>query len=123
LNEFLIEFIHTFRALQRNINQINLLKIDAEGHDFNVLQGFSKYISKALIDVIQFEYTWKHSDMRITLRDYYEFFMDNSYRIGPLRKGGVDFYNNFDPRYNEYHFGPNFIATHKNLVSDFSSFK
>ncbi len=107
---------------KKNISRINLLKIDAEGHDFNVLQGFSEYISKGRVDVIQFEYTFKHADMRITLRDYYEFFMDNSYRIGPLRRDGVDFYNNFDPRYNEYQFGPNYIATRKDFVNDFLSF-
>ena len=107
---------------KKSIERINLLKIDAEGHDFNVLQGFSKYISKGLVDIIQFEYTFKHADMRITLRDYYEFFMDNSYSIGPLRKGGVDFYKDFDARYNEYHFGPNYIATSKDSVSNFLSF-
>lgn len=109
-------------AKKKSIKRINLLKIDAEGHDFKVLQGFSDYISKGLVDVIQFEYTFKHADMRITLRDYYEFFMDHSYRIGPLRKGGVDFYNDFDPRYNEYHFGPNYIASHKDRAIDFLSF-
>lgn len=107
---------------KKSIERINLLKIDAEGHDFNVLQGFSEYISRGLVDVIQFEYTFKHADMRITLRDYYEFFMDNSYSIGPLRKGGVDFYEDFDARYNEYHFGPNYVAAHKNVVNDFFSF-
>lgn len=107
---------------KKKIERINLLKIDAEGHDFKVLQGFSDYISNELIDVIQFEYTFKHADMRTTLRDYYEFFMDNSYSMGPLRKYGVDFYNDFDARYNEYHFGPNYVAVRKNIVSDFLVF-
>jgi len=111
-----------FYLKEKKIERINLLKIDAEGHDFKVLQGFSEYISNELIDVIQFEYTFKHADMRITLRDYYEFFNDNSYSIGPLRKHGIDFYNNFDARYNEYHFGPNFVAVRKNIMSDFLLF-
>jgi len=104
------------------IEYINLLKIDAEGHDFNVIKGFENLINKGSIDVIQFEYTFRHSDMRITLRDYYEFFKSKSYKIGPIRQHGVDFYEDFDSRYNEYQHGPNYIAVRLDLVDKFYSF-
>lgn len=104
------------------INSINLLKIDAEGHDFYVVEGFSRMIENRKIDIIQFEYTFKHSDMRIPLRQYYDFFSKFGYKIGPLRKHGIDFYEDFDSTYNNYCFGPNYIAVKLELVPTLSKF-
>jgi FkbM family methyltransferase len=100
----------------QNIKNISLLKIDAEGHDFNVIKGFENLISNGCIDIIQFEYTFKHSDLGITLRNYYDFFQNYGYKIGPLRKYGVDFYYDFDSRLNQYEFGPNYVAVKNELV-------
>jgi FkbM family methyltransferase len=38
------------------LENVNFLKIDAEGHDFNILQGFAEAIEKNYIELIQFEY-------------------------------------------------------------------
>jgi len=108
---------------EMGIESIDLLKIDAEGHDFFVLEGFSELIANRKINIIQFEYTFKHSDMRISLRQYYEFFSKYGYKIGPLRKYGVNFYEDFDSRSNEYCYGPNYIAVKLDLVQTFSAFK
>ncbi len=105
------------------IESFNLLKIDAEGHDFNVICGFEKLISTNSIDVIQFEYTFKHSDLNISLRKYYDFFMSHGYLIGPIRKSGIDFYHDFDPRFNEFQNGPNYIAVKLDLVDSFREFR
>jgi hypothetical protein len=106
----------------QNIKGCELLKIDAEGHDFNVIKGFENLIIENAIDVIQFEYTFKHADLGIPLRKYYDFFKVNGYTIGPIRKNGVDFYDSFDPHYNEYQFGPNYVAVKSELVEKFRQF-
>jgi FkbM family methyltransferase len=105
------------------IDRVNLLKIDAEGHDYNVIKGFVELIKNGRVDLVQFEYTFRHSDMRITLRDYFEFFTDYGYSIGPVRKHGVDFFESFDSRYNNYEFGPNYLAVRNDLTDEYRIFE
>jgi|GEM_PF-2174449 len=105
-----------------HIDSFHLLKIDAEGHDFNVIDGFEQLITAKKIDVIQFEYTFKHADIGIPLRRYYEFFESRGYKIGPVRKFGIDFYEEFDPRFNQYELGPNYVAVKLELVDRFRRF-
>ncbi len=112
------EFCHN-----QDIESFELLKIDAEGHDFNVIKGFENKIAQKAIDVIQFEYTFKHADLGIPLRKYYDFFKANGYSIGPIRKKGIEFYDSFDPRFNEYEFGPNYVAVKFELVDKFRKFQ
>ena len=39
---------------QNNINNIDFLKVDTEGYDFEVMKGFEEYIKN--VQIIQFEY-------------------------------------------------------------------
>lgn len=39
----------------RNISRIDFLKIDAEGHDFEVLKGFVQMLCRSEVDMLQFE--------------------------------------------------------------------
>jgi FkbM family methyltransferase len=110
-------------CLIHDIKEFELLKIDAEGHDFSVIEGFDEMISKNLIDLIQFEYTFKHADLGVPLRRYYEFFKSRGYLFGPIRKRGVEFYSEFDPRFNEYDIGPNYLAVKANIAHEFKEFK
>lgn len=38
------------------LSHVDIVKVDAEGHDFDVLQGMTKAIENGTIDIIQFEY-------------------------------------------------------------------
>ena len=104
------------------VKNINLLKIDAEAHDLNVIKGFSSLLEKGDIDVIQFEYTYRHSEVRINLGDYFKYLDGKSYSMGPLRKHGVEFYDEFKSEYNSYSNGPNFVAVRKDLAHKFLEF-
>ena len=50
-----------------NINNIDFLKIDVEGHEFSVIKGFGEAISK--VSIIQFEYGGTFIDTNIKLID------------------------------------------------------
>jgi FkbM family methyltransferase len=91
---------------KHNIESIDFLKIDAEGSDFDVLQGFSAMISKQLVKVIQFE----HQGGRY-LKDFYDFFEPMGYTIGKLYSNYVA----FRPHSAELEdfLGPNYIAVPK----------
>ena len=53
------------------IKHIDLLKIDVEGHELKVLQGFEKYLSVDFIDYIQFEYGGANLDSHTSLLELY----------------------------------------------------
>lgn len=52
------------------IDHIDLLKIDVEGHELAVLNGASRMLAEDRIDVIQFEFGGTDIDARTFLRDF-----------------------------------------------------
>jgi FkbM family methyltransferase len=97
----------------KNINfltYINLLKIDAEGHDFFVIEGFKKAVDTGLIDAIQFEYNKHNIANNKLLMNFYEALID--YNIGRIFPNHVDFkqYEFTDENFID----GNFLAVKKN---------
>lgn len=88
--------------------RIHLLKIDTEGAEHMVLDGFTKALAARRIDLIQFEYGRVNILSRFLLKDYHEFFFKHGYVIGKLYPNYVDFkpYALED----EDFLGPNYVA-------------
>jgi FkbM family methyltransferase len=68
----------------QGIDHIDVLKIDVEGHEMEVLQGFHDSFGNGAIDLVQFEFTLWAAVARRWLADYYDFFSDLGFRIGKL---------------------------------------
>lgn len=71
---------------KNNINKIHLLKIDVEGHEFDVLKGAVKMFKENKVDIIVFEFGGTGIDTKIFLQDFYYFFKNYNktlYRITP----------------------------------------
>lgn len=94
------------------IDHIDLLKIDTEGWDWFVLQGFEPMISNKEIDLIQFEYGYANVQSRKLMLDFWAFFEARGYKLGRLRPTGVDWTdyqiqdNNFEGTQNWVAFSP-----------------
>jgi FkbM family methyltransferase len=73
----------------RNIQNVDMLKIDAEGHDFFVMLGTKCYIAARRISVIQFEYNSPWIDAGATLRRAFDFLESNGYKIRLLRGSAI----------------------------------
>lgn len=69
------------------IDRIDFLKIDAEGHDLDVLRGAESMLGAA-IGVIQFEFGGTAIDSRQPLRDFFDL-LEPSYRIHRLLPRGL----------------------------------
>ena len=54
------------------ISHLNLLKIDAEGHELAILRGASDAIASAAIDVVQFEFNEMNVMSRVFFKDFYD---------------------------------------------------
>ena len=57
---------------QKNIHHVDLLKIDTEGHECKVLEGFQTSLRENIVDVIQFEFNSMNVISRTFIRDFYE---------------------------------------------------
>ncbi|GHB92677.1 FkbM family methyltransferase [Cerasicoccus arenae] len=95
-------------CMGHKIEKIDFLKIDVEGAENLVLEGFGELIRPELVPVIQFEYGYVNIVSKFLLRDFYAYFEGRGYRIGKLCRDHVD----FSPYgfHQEDFIGPNYIA-------------
>lgn len=103
---------------QNNISHISLLKIDAEGHDPDVIKGAERLIANQNIGVIQFEYNWRWIFGNNFLRNVFMNLSENGYHLGKVTPKGIQFF----PRYSielETFVESNYIACTNEWVDKF----
>jgi len=74
-------------ALEKNVEHIDFLKVDAEGYDLNVLEGSSQLLQKQMIDAVLFEYATGWLCSRRTLKEAVKFFEQKPYHLFKLFNG------------------------------------
>lgn len=75
---------------EKNIEKIDFLKLDVEGHEVPVLNGLGGYLKPDYIPNIQFEYGGANIDSRTFLRDLFYLFNQNGYQVYKLKKGYLE---------------------------------
>lgn len=71
-------------AKSKNIEKIDLLKIDTEGYELNVLKGIAGYIESGKIEAIHFEFNEMNISSRTYFRDFWNLLPNyNFYRLLP----------------------------------------
>jgi FkbM family methyltransferase len=76
---------------QHGLAHVDFLKVDVEGYDLEVLEGFGRALAARAIDVVQFEYNRWTLVARHFLADFYDLLGPLGYTIGKVHPGGVDF--------------------------------
>lgn len=84
-------------AEQKGLDHIDLVKIDAEGHDLEVLAGARSLLTRRRIEVVQFEYNIRWVDSRHYLRDAFEMLVPLGYALGKVTRKGIEFYAGWHP--------------------------
>ena len=102
-------------CLEHGIAEIDFLKIDVEGAEQHVLQGFEQMLSRQSIDIIQFEYGYANGDAGWLMKNFYEYLEGFGYVLGPLKSKGVIFMP-FKYGLNDFRSGPNFVALNQRSV-------
>jgi FkbM family methyltransferase len=72
---------------------INLLKIDAEGHDFTILRGMLPKLRAGSIEVVQFEYNWRWLVNGASLRSVFDLIDSLDYEVGLMERGEVQLFD------------------------------
>lgn len=96
-----------------NVNNIDLLKIDVEGHELEVLKGANEMISKNKISKIQFEFTQLNVEQRIFFKDFWDFLKQYDYTIYRLLPKSMLEIKKYDPQICELFCFQNYIAINK----------
>ena len=103
---------------QRGIERIDFLKIDAEGHDFEVLAGARALIAAGVVDLIQFEYNQRWIYGGRFLRDVFLLLADTDYAIGKVTPRGIQWCGDYDCRLESFVQG-NWLACGPRWVANF----
>ena len=72
----------------QQIEHIDLLKIDVEGHELDVLDGGKKMFAKSAIGMVTFEFGGCNIDTRTLFRDFFYCFQDRQMRIARITPAG-----------------------------------
>jgi FkbM family methyltransferase len=115
-NKFLLEIKQAKDyIIQNNIENIDFLKIDTEGYELNVLQGFGEYLKN--IKIIQFEYGGTFLDNNTKLIDVKNYLEEHGfYKFSYLTGQGPVLITDFEDHYQYC----NIVCINKN--SDFVPF-
>lgn len=92
----------------RGIEHIDFLKIDTEGAEPLVLNGFGDYLSGGFIDVIQFEYGMLNVRTGFSLKDFNHLLHSRGFIFGKLYSDGVE-YKDYANETDVFP-GPNYVA-------------
>ncbi|MBN2480582.1 MAG: FkbM family methyltransferase [Bacteroidales bacterium] len=104
-----VELIQGDRFLdEQKIDQVDLLKIDIEGAEYDALEGFRNSIKRSVIRAVQFEYGYINISTKKLLIDFYRFFEEHDFITGKIFPRTVEF-RDYAFKYEDF-LGPNFIS-------------
>ena len=96
-----------------NKSQIDIVKIDIEGHELSALKGFGKAIFST--HIIQFEFGGCNIDTRTYFQDFYYFFTEHNFKIFRITPFGIEYINRYKES-DEYFSTTNYIAVNQSLI-------
>lgn len=108
--------VKRFDQLDIYIKDIDLIKIDVEGYEFNVLKGFGNFLNKTKI--IQFEWGRAQLDAKCTFLDFWILLKKFNFDIYRIYPRGLKKINKYS-WYEEMYIASNFICVNRNIVKNF----
>jgi FkbM family methyltransferase len=96
-------------CFEQGIEHIHFLKIDVEGHEFQVLLGAQKMLAKKAINFIQFEMGVASVDSHIFLKDFY-LLLNHRFTMHRILKDGLWPLNKYKESQEIYKYATNYLA-------------
>ena len=95
-----------------DIERIDFLKIDVEGHELRVLEGATDLLASKKVDIIQFEFTQLNAVIKLFFYDFYSM-LSPDFEIFRLVSHGLVPIPKYDPTLHELFGYQNFVAIRK----------
>ena len=92
----------------QGIEEIDFIKMDIEGAEYEAMLGFEEMIKAQKIRMIQFEYGYINITTKVLLMDFYRFFKQKGYIIGKIFPKSVEF-RKYEFKYENF-LGSNYVA-------------
>ncbi len=103
-------------CLANNIKDIDLLKIDVEGHELDVLEGSKEMLKRKMIKMISFEFGGCNIDTRTFLRDFYYLLNEFGFLLYRITPSGYFYLLDSYTEKIELFRTTNFLAIRKDLT-------
>jgi FkbM family methyltransferase len=100
---------------QHDIQRIDFVKIDAEGHELDILEGASQSLQKGLIQILQFEYGGTYIDSRRLLKDAFQIVAGLDYTVFLIAPDRLIAYPRYDQRLENFQY-KNFVIFHHTAI-------
>ncbi len=100
---------------EMSIDQIDLVKIDVEGHELAVIQGAKSLFETERVAMVQFEYGGCYIDSRTLLKDIYSFFEGMNYAFFLLYPRRLVAVGEYDQRLENFQY-KNFLIVNDRVV-------
>jgi len=99
---------------QEELQHIDFVKIDIEGHELKAFDGFGEYLNSDFIDYIQFEYGGANLDSHTSLMEIYDFLTKKGFVIAKVMKNGLEI-RDYKPYMDNFSYA-NYVAISKNKI-------
>lgn len=103
-------------CLELGVRTIDLLKIDVEGHEFDVLQGAKQLLDKDALHFIQFEVGSRTVDARVFFRDFFDL-LDSQYRLYRIVSNGLVPIDRYTEQHENFLGTINYLAEHRGFIA------
>lgn len=100
---------------QIGLSHIDLIKIDAEGFDFAILQGMRRKLKTASISIVQFEYNHRWIAQSASLYGVFELVDGLPYKVGRVTQAGIELYPHWNAEMDRY-FESNYALVHDDMI-------
>ena len=91
-------------CIERNIKKIDYLKIDAEGHELEIIKGGKNLFRNGQVKMVQFEYGGTNIDARVLLKDFFEFFEGMGYNFYKIFPNHIEFIKKYHVRFENFNY-------------------
>lgn len=98
---------------EKDIDRIDFLKVDCEGHELEVFKGAERAFKQNSITAVQFEYGGCNIDSRVFLFDLFTFLENYNYRVYKLFPDGPRLIKHYSQRLENFQYA-NYLALPKN---------
>lgn len=99
---------------KNNIEHIDFIKIDIEGHELKAFEGFGKYLNSDFIDCIQFEYGGANLDSHTSLMELYKLLTDNGFKVSKIKPKGLEV-RDYQPYMENFNYA-NYVALSRKMI-------